>query len=120
MASDDFQAFVASLNAPLDQRETIDSFDLSAVARLQGSERGQAEKILIDLLSREEDGRVAPALAVLGSSQAVPALKGALARWMGAAKVTVAEALWQLTRDPVALDALVNAAKGGDRTGRIW
>jgi HEAT repeats len=110
--SPEYQRFLDSVHAPLDSREPVERFDLEALAALHGHERDQAEKILLDLLDREDDGRVPDALAAMGSSRAAAPLKRALARGGGELmRVRTAEALWRLAQDPDALDVLRTLAE---------
>ena len=91
-----FQAFVASLEAPLTNRASVESFDVWALGRLEGLERDKAEGILLSLLAKEVDGRVPAALAVLGSTAAVPALRVTREQSEGSMLVAVINALREL------------------------
>jgi len=91
-----FQAFVASFEAPLTNRASVESFNVWALGRLEGVERDKAEEMLLSRLSKVVDGRVPAALAVLGSTAAVPALRAAAERSEGSMLVAVINALREL------------------------
>ncbi|NMA26301.1 MAG: hypothetical protein GX934_00880 [Burkholderiales bacterium] len=95
MPTPEFEAFLRSFYAPLDNRAAIESFNLDALCALQGEERAQAEQLLIDQLAAGVvDTRVPDALAAMGSTAAPPYLHEALAALRaGPQRIAVAKAL---------------------------
>ena len=92
-----FERFRTSVEAPVQGRDRLDSFDLDALRALEGDERSAALDMLIDLIGREADGRVADALAVTRSPQAIEPLERALERLEpGVSRNAVARALAEL------------------------
>ncbi len=86
-------------------------FEPLPIAALTGADRARAEGLLLAQLGAgTTDGRVADALAEIGSQQAVPLLRAALPTLPdGAAKVAFGRALGRLTGDDAAGDAVREA-----------
>ena len=110
--SPEYQRFLHSLEEPVG-RSNVDSFDRRALLSLAGAEKTAAEDLLIGMLARPADARVARALVDLGTTRAVPALRDALSRASAdLVRVALAQALHRLAGDTTGVDVLVQVLRG--------
>ena len=84
-----------------------DGLDTEALARLQGDERDEAERLLINALD-SGDYRPAAGLAVLRSKAATAKLKEQLPYTSGDQRIQVARALWRTEKYAPAVDAVID------------
>ncbi|MBL9176144.1 MAG: hypothetical protein JNL10_21555 [Verrucomicrobiales bacterium] len=110
-----WQAFQQSFLADAANSEQVRSGpDLGVFERLTPDERGAAERMLIERLARADDSRAAIGLAAMQSRAAVEPLRHALRAQAGRgsmASPAFAHALWTLTRDPAAIEAVLAIAR---------
>jgi HEAT repeat protein len=104
--SSDFSAFYESFFGD-PYMAWHDGLDTEALERLQGVERDEAERLLIDALD-SGDYRPAAGLAVLRSSGAMAKLKELLPTTSGDERIQVARALWHTETYAPAVDAVID------------
>ncbi|MDQ5824644.1 MAG: HEAT repeat domain-containing protein [Chloroflexota bacterium] len=83
-----------------------DGLDLEALLALEGEEREEAERLLLDGLSTS-DYRPARGLEALRSQQSVAPLKARLKTARGTDLINTARALWEIERYPRAAEVLI-------------
>lgn len=110
-----WQAFHQSFVADVANSEQVRSgLDLGVFERLTPAERDAAERMLIERVARGDDSRAAVGLAALRSQAAVEPLRQAMRTQAGRgpmASPAFAQALWTLTRDPAAIEAVLAIAR---------
>lgn len=105
------QSFMASVASAEQMRSGP---DLGVFERMTPAERAEAERMLMARLPSGEDSLAAVGLAAMQSQAAVEPLRQAMRRQAGrgsAASPAFAEALWTLTRDPAAIEAVLAIAR---------
>lgn len=100
-----YQQFELSFNTR--DRQWMEDFDLDALTRLDGIERSLAEDLLMQRLEGGRDPRAARALGVLGSRQAIPALRLAAIGTVDEARLESIAALLRLTGEQDLIDLLM-------------
>lgn len=89
-----FQRFMASFDGPITSKREYESFDLGALAELNGAEKLRARDALIRRLKDGvEDPRVVAGLLEIGDETAFDALKAGLDNAAGLTRVTIAHSL---------------------------
>ncbi|HEX8221385.1 MAG TPA: HEAT repeat domain-containing protein [Chloroflexia bacterium] len=88
-----------------------DGLDIQALLALEGEEREEAERLLLQALG-SGDSRPARGLEELRSHKAVAPLKEQLETATGTTLVNTARALWELEQYPPAAEALINVLRG--------
>jgi HEAT repeat protein len=117
--SEEFERFRASVDAPIRGREPFDSFDLGTLEALSGDERRVAEDLIIDRLRIDADGRMAAALAAMGSRRVIESLERASERLeSGVPRVAVARALARLKGDGGDAGPVIETLRTGSWTQR--
>jgi hypothetical protein len=112
-----FQEFVAGVQAPI-TRENIEDYDsLGALHLLKGDERTEAEDLLLERLA-DGDGRAAHALADIGCTRAIPAMRAQLRHHSNHVRLTVAASLRQLG-DDTGRSVVTEILSHGERTERL-
>jgi HEAT repeat protein len=95
MPSQYFQRFQDSfLGDPFDAWH--DGLDKEALLMLEGEEREDAERLLLQMLASDSDSRAAVGLGLLKSKKAEAMLKENLSATAGSTRVAVAQALWSI------------------------
>jgi hypothetical protein len=88
-----------------------DGLDITALLSLEGEEREEAERLLLQALGTG-DSRPARGLEALRSDKAAAPLKEQLETATGTNLVNTARALWELEQYPPAAEALVDLVRG--------
>lgn len=133
--SAEYRRFMASLDPPaVDDRgltvgemaaahDVPDTLDVDALARLQGIERAEAERTLLERIEQAGDERIPPALAAIGCTAAVEPLRRALTKYAepyyAAMRAEAALALHRLVGEPAAQSVIAEALEHGDERGRM-
>jgi len=120
-ASEALTAFLKSMG-DASSRAAMERYDLAALGELRGGELERAKQALAaNLESRVDDPRTPDAIRMMHFDDLVPQLRGAVAYYPNNyTRAAAAEALWELTRAPDAIDALVEvSAKGREPEIRI-
>lgn len=117
MPSYAFQAFVESYFGD-PYMAWHDGLDTLSLASLEGEERAEAEKMLLDAMNAgSSDYRIAAGLRVLKSSGAVAKLKEQLGGATGRERVEIALALWEMAEWPPAVNEIIDELKHGAHWG---
>jgi HEAT repeat protein len=115
MPSSAFDAFVESyLGDPY--MAWHDGLDEGSLAALEGEERNDAEKMLLEALG-SGDYRPAAGLRVLRSTESVAKLKEQLGDATGRGAVEIALALWEIAEWPPAVNVMIDELKHGAHWG---
>ncbi|MEA2573473.1 MAG: internalin [Chloroflexia bacterium] len=83
-----------------------DGLDIDALLALEGKERAEAERLLLEGL-KSNDSRPARGLEALRSQQSAEPLKERLKSASGTDLINTARALWEIERYPRAADVLI-------------
>ena len=110
-----YEQFVASMKITYEKWHDGDGYDLAALAALEGAEREEITQLLIDRSRTRPDWREIDALAMLGGTAALAALRAATHSSNAQVRIHAAEALGE-GDESVGINAILHALRTARQT----